>query len=214
VECGCRECAGPQLLTCQIVLVPRRLGVFPIHAAQSRCTFGRAPFLVCSRTWTDAAAYTKPLRWALFTGTLIRVPRCGRGHRYVCALRVLGMCVRSGAWIGIDIGIGTHSCACVRGYVPIHGVGFYSGGIVPSFLLRSFYHVPATDAPLGLLRVRSTMLLRWMDGCVLLSVFCFWLLRPLSYAVLVFTSASWCSLYPSISWICFFWMNCIVSFAL
>jgi hypothetical protein len=51
----------------------------------------------------------------------------------------------------------------------------------PRFL-RSFYYVPTTKAPLGRLRVRSTMLLRWMDGCV------------------VFLS----SLYPSISWICFF----------
>ncbi|KAJ7831349.1 hypothetical protein B0H13DRAFT_1915485 [Mycena leptocephala] len=83
VECGCAACAGPQSLTCQIVLVPRRLGVFPIRAVRFLCT--------CFFFWTHfvprvfpdpdgmRVPITEALRWALFSSTLNRVSRCGRG---------------------------------------------------------------------------------------------------------------------------------------
>jgi hypothetical protein len=63
----------------------------------------------------------KALRWVLFSSTLRRVPRCGRG-------RLLGTGVReawldctacSGSCIGIGTSIGTRSCPCVGKEDPI-----------------------------------------------------------------------------------------------
>ncbi|KAJ7875974.1 ankyrin repeat-containing domain protein [Mycena leptocephala] len=81
-ECGCEEF---QSLTCQVAVLFRSWtwGLFPIRAVRSRCACILPFGALRSRVFPDpnpinAAVYKKALRWALFSGTLNRVPRCGR----------------------------------------------------------------------------------------------------------------------------------------
>jgi hypothetical protein len=83
----------------------------PIRAARSRCTLGRASFLGVPGPEPNAdACKDKVFRWALFSGTLNRMQAIE-----MCALRLLGMYMRSSSWIGIGIGIGTRSYAGIGG---------------------------------------------------------------------------------------------------
>jgi hypothetical protein len=119
-------------------------------------TFGCASFLGCSRTRTNAAAYKKNA--SLGAAAILGHAESDAGHRNACVLRVLGMYMRSGSWIGLCIVIGARSSACVGRWVPIRMslLAFARDFCIPDlprFLLSYFYYVLATEALL-VLRVR------------------------------------------------------------